>query len=138
MNGYYGYGPFVGAPATTATASQIFATLQRAMTSQDVRSLAQQFNAARKAEGRYGGLSGAQLDPERNPKFPRRLVIWHGINRTPDGYPLAPLGVFEEYQRGNFESLAFALEDASRADQQSLYAIGFERVPEPMMIVGKR
>jgi hypothetical protein len=142
MNGYYGYGgyygPFVGA---APTASQLFATLQQAMTSQDVRSLIKQFNATRQAEGRYGGLSGAQLDPERNPNFPRRLVIWHGINRTREGYPLAPIGVFEENPRGSFESLAFALEDAANkpgADIQyggrSIYGFGFERVPEPLII----
>src|SRR5512135_283416 len=147
MYGHYGYGysPFVGA---APSASQIFAQLQQAMTSQDVRSLAQQFNAARRAEGRYGGLSGEQLNPERNPNYPRRLVIWHGINRTSEGYPLYPIGVFETSRAGTFESLAFALDDASRASAAQpraieyggiqIYAFGFEGVAEPLMILGMR
>lgn len=140
MHGYYGhgYGPFVGAPV--ATASQIFATLQRTIRSQDVRNLALQFNKARKAESSYGGLFGAQLDPEQNPRFPRRLVIWEGRNPRPnadipDGSPLEPTGVFETYAPGNFESIAFPLVDANRANPNIFYALGFERVPEPMMIM---
>jgi hypothetical protein len=137
MNGYYGYGyaPLVGA---APTASQLFATIQSAMTTREVRGLVKQFNAARAAEGKYGGLSGAQLDPERNPNFPRRVVVWHGINRKSGGYstgyPLYPIGVFE-YVAGNLEGLAFALDYAAgHPDSEGIYGIGFERVSEPLLL----
>ena len=140
-----GYGPFVG--ASVPTASQIFATLQKAMTSQDVHSLAKQFNATRRAEG-YGGLTGKQLDPEENPNFPRRLVLWHGINRTSTGYPLTPAGVFETYTPGNFQVLSFPLETKTNAQLRdsdalayrgiSIYALGFEWISEPLWILGMR
>lgn len=143
MNGYYGYygygyGPFVGA-APTPTASQLFAAIQQAMrTGQDVRGLVRQFNATRTAEGRYGGLSGAQLDPERNPNFPRRLVVWSGISRKsggPFGYPLAPIGVFEARDIEAIESLSFALDDAANSqNSESIYGLGFEGFPEPYML----
>ena len=137
MNGYYGYGygPFVGA---APTASQLFATIQRAMKTQEVRGLVKQFNAAQAAENSYGGLSGAQLDSDRNPNFPRCLVVWYGLNRKgggySTGYPLEPIGVFET-RPGYLEALAFALDyAASHPHSEGIYGFGFERVPEPFLL----
>jgi hypothetical protein len=135
---HHGRGGY-GGPRRGPTASQIFAALQRSITSQDVRELAKQFNAARATEASYGGLRGTQLDPEANPNFPRRLVLWYGRGPypggAPDGAPLAPYGVFEEYRRGSLEALAFALEDANRTNPNVFHAIGFENVAEPLKIM---
>ena len=151
MHGYYGYGydPYwtiVG--QARQSASEIFNLIQRSLPTQEsavVRRLAVQFNAARQAEARYGGLSGKQLDPEENPRFPRRLVLWYGQSRDrplardmpPEfgqGSAMEPVGVFESPD-ANFEPIWFPLQVAARVEPNIFHALGFERVPEPMMII---
>lgn len=146
MRGYYGYHPWTIVGQARQSASDLFKNLQRSMPMQEsaaIRRLAAQFNAARHAERRYGGLSGKQLDPEENPQFPRRLVVWYGHSRDRpmdpaapifgQGFAMQPVGVFEGV--GGIEIMHGAFAAQSKASPNLFYGLGFERVAEPWLII---
>ena len=148
MRGYYGYDPYWAVVGQARqSASELFKIIQRSMPVQEstaIRTLAAQFNAARHAEQRYGGLSGNQLDSERNPKFPRRLVVWYGQSRDRpaqadepavfgQGFAMQPVGVYEGVGGGEVMGGAFAAQ--SKNSPNLFYGLGFERVAEPWLII---